>query len=251
MLSSLQVIHYLSKVVKLSGGLVGPVTGTEPIFGVAPFACAANAASCEIAVAGQIQITTDSAVTAGDYVIAGSTTPTYAKDSGQTTTQAICTTVQIGGRAMATASGGSLVLVQLLSIGMAGSQVCTGSLPTAQVTRQFGFMFGADDGAALTTSDLAQNSIWTNLGTTLTIQSLWCQTDTGSQVLVIKDGSTSITSNTITCSSTVTTSTTDGSAGYLTVFSAPTINQFDIINASGTANGTTHRIVLFVKYTVN
>jgi hypothetical protein len=55
----------------------------------------------------------------------------------------------------------------------------------------------------------------------------------------------------MSCVSRVNTANTDGTTGYLTTFSAGGLNQFDIVNSSGTANGTTKRISLFVQYMVN
>lgn len=111
--------------VKLTGGKLAPVAGSESIHGVAPFACAANAVSCEVAVEGQVQVTAEGSITQDHYLIRGVTNPARALDSGQSNTSSICSTARIGGRALTSATTGSLVSIVLLPPGLQGAAVCS------------------------------------------------------------------------------------------------------------------------------
>ena len=81
--------------VKLTGGKLAPIAGTEGIYGIAPFACLANAASCEVAVAGQVQVTAEGSITQDHYLIHGTTNPARALDSAQTSQSLICSSARI------------------------------------------------------------------------------------------------------------------------------------------------------------
>jgi hypothetical protein len=136
--------------VKFNGGQIAPLTGTEAIFGVAPFACAANATSCEIAVAGQVTVAAEGSITQDHYLIHGTANPAKAQDSGQTNQAFLCSTARIGGRALAGAAAGALVPIQLFAPGMQGSQLCASDLPS----KSFGAVFDGG-GTAISTSSIS------------------------------------------------------------------------------------------------
>jgi len=136
--------------VKFTGGQLAPLTGTEAIFGVAPFACAANATSCEIAVAGQVTVAAEGSITQDHYLIHGTANPAKAQDSGQTSQAFLCSTARIGGRALTGAAAGALVPIQLFAPGMQGSQLCASDLPS----KSFGAVFDGG-GTAISTSSIS------------------------------------------------------------------------------------------------
>jgi hypothetical protein len=111
--------------VKLSGGKLAPVGGAEGIHGVAPFACPASSTSCEVGVAGQLQVTAEGSVTQDHYLIHGAINPARALDSGQSSRSLVCSSSRIGGRALTSAASGQLVSIQLLSPEMQGAAICS------------------------------------------------------------------------------------------------------------------------------
>jgi hypothetical protein len=157
--------------VTLAGGKLAPLSGTEAIYGVAPFGCAANATSCEVAVAGQVMVATEGAVAADHYLIAGSGDASLGKDSGQTVLPSLCSTVHTGGRALAAAAAGVLAPVQLLAGGAHGMQLCGRDLPLQNRTVKLGgYEVGAPNAASpLATADLTNPSFLVNDGNDKTL----------------------------------------------------------------------------------
>jgi hypothetical protein len=140
--------------VKLTTGQVAPVSGSEAIYGVAPFACSANAASCEVAIAGQVKVATEGSVAQDHYLIHGATNPAKALDSGQTNQASLCSAARIGGRALASAASGALVPIQLFAPGMQGSQLCAADLPSNTLLRRIAaYTFDGGGGALTGTQD--------------------------------------------------------------------------------------------------
>jgi hypothetical protein len=110
--------------VKVAAGKLTPLAGSESIHGVAPFACAANAASCEVAVAGQVKVIAEGSISQDHYLIRGAVNPANALDSGQATQTTLCSSARIGGRALESRTSGQLTLLQLFAPGMQGAAVC-------------------------------------------------------------------------------------------------------------------------------
>ena len=121
--------------VKLAGGVLAPVSGSEGILGVSPYACAANAASCEVAVAGQVQVVVEGAVTQDHLLLHGTGNPANALDSGQAANSAICSSVMLGGRALESAASGALAHVQLFGPNFAGARICNADLDGGSTLR--------------------------------------------------------------------------------------------------------------------
>ncbi len=121
--------------VKLTNGAVAPAAANDEILGVAPFVCAANAITCEVAVAGQVQVLAESPVTQDHLLVHGAVTPASAFDSGQTATGSLCSSVWIGGKALAGAAAGTLVPVQLLGPSHHGDLVCDADLANSVMLR--------------------------------------------------------------------------------------------------------------------
>ncbi|MBZ5623163.1 MAG: hypothetical protein LAQ69_31250 [Acidobacteriia bacterium] len=187
--------------VKLTGGKLAPIAGTEGIYGIAPFACLANAASCEVAVAGQVQVTAEGSITQDHYLIHGTTNPARALDSAQTSQSLICSSARIGGRALASATDGQRVSIQLLSPGMQGAQICPADLPAT--TRVISCQPGWGDGLnAIPAGTYPLSECLNEFGATWTITAIKCYTDNnGASTLRVQNGaSVDLLTIPVTCS---------------------------------------------------
>jgi hypothetical protein len=114
-------------------------------------------------------------------------------------------------------------------------------------TRQFGFMVGADTGAALADTD-DQADIYVNrLGQGITISEVWCACDAGSPTIQLQkdDGSpTNMLSSNLTCSAGAGASTTSFVSGENAMADGTRLDFLMV-----TAGGTAKRVTCFAKYT--
>lgn len=89
------------------------VASTTGVYGIASTTASANA-TIEVARYGTIPCTTDTGgATVGDLAIIGTSTVSFCKDSGQTSSSAIATTARIVGVFRSTATAGNTALVEL------------------------------------------------------------------------------------------------------------------------------------------
>jgi hypothetical protein len=129
------------------------------------------------------------------------------------------------------------------SLAVAGKLYAAGT--EVGVVGQLGLPIGSDSGSVLTTSDLIQTDFFVNqLGVSITITSLWCSSDDDAgQALTVMNGVTTVA--TVTCHHNP--SGTDGSAGIQLTIASPTLASGGRLSLTGTANGTTKRLSLFVR----
>ena len=97
------------------------VTGTEGILGIAETAQLATA-SVIVDIIGPSTCLSEGSITAGDFLIAGVTTPTSCKDSGQSSMANIPSTTRVLGKATASVLTGNLVGVNLIAPFTPGDQ---------------------------------------------------------------------------------------------------------------------------------
>jgi len=110
---------------------------------------------------GQAQVLTDNAVTAGDLAIAGTSTVTYARDSGQTSSANIPITTRILGPFLTSASAGSLATIELTPAHF-GTQITASQVTNAAATNASNtFTAGTQDfsGAAHTKPNVVVASV--------------------------------------------------------------------------------------------
>jgi hypothetical protein len=116
-------------------------------------------------------------------------------------------------------------------------------------TRQFGFMIGADTGAALADTDDQAGIFYNGLGQSITIASVWCQSDGGTPTIQLQkdDGSpTNMLTGDLSCAVGAGASTTAFVSGENVLAAGDRINYLTV-----TAGGTAKRITVFATYTLN
>lgn len=241
--------------VKLATGKLAPLAAGDSILGVAPFACPANATACEVAVAGQVSVLAEGAVTQDRLLTAGSTNPAAAADTGQTVATSLCLSTNVGGRATASAASGALVPVQLLVPGSRGARACGPDLSAAnRSVRLGGYEVGSEHAAApLSNSDLMNHAFFINDGFPKTLTQAHCISDAGSQAVTVAIGGTAIFSITCVPPATYSQAVTDGTTGYLLAASmtSTAVAAGAVLDMTGTANGTTRDVKLHLYGTVN
>jgi hypothetical protein len=116
-----------NKLVKLAtDGTVVAVTGNEMMLGIAE-TTAVQGANVVVDKFGPSTCVAEGSITAGDYVMVGSTDPTACKDTGQTLLTNISLSVRLPGKAIASASNGQTFAIS--SWPRFGSQITATDLP--------------------------------------------------------------------------------------------------------------------------
>lgn len=140
-----------------SDGTVIAITGTESILGIAQStATAGNAVN--VILFGPASCVAEGAITAGHYLIAGTTNPARCKDSGQSARGLILTSVRIAAKAAANATDGNTFAVDMLGPNLNGEQldlstaIASIGLPAANLPAFTGDATSSAGSAALTVS---------------------------------------------------------------------------------------------------
>jgi hypothetical protein len=185
------------------------------------------------------------------------TTLTYSGTGGVSTSGSGSGTITLSGstsgtyviKAAATAANASGLVHDDGSGVMTSSAVVVADVTAVLKTRQFGFIDGSDNGAAVLADADDQAGIYVNrLGQGIHVTEVWCQSDAGSPTIQLQkdDGSaTNMLSSNLSCSTSGATTTTFVS-GEDAVANTDKIN-FVMVSAGGTAK----RVTVYVKYTLD
>ena len=123
----------INSLVKLdTDGTVIAVTGTEGILGIAK-ATKTVGQAVDVTVIGAASCVAEGSITAGHYLIAGTTTPTKCKDSGQTLLSAMSLGTRIVGKSSQSVLDGVTFGLTVIGTYRTGAQVTGADLPATAV----------------------------------------------------------------------------------------------------------------------